>query len=111
MSDINPMIGQIIGPGRPCPSCGEGYGFHEQTCLNTTETNQSAKWAYCFTLWPAETWGFKRALFNYFQFINTSCEMEFTEAEFERFRSELNHDGFTLREITRVPYREPETIL
>lgn len=35
----------------------------------------------------------------------------FTEQEFEMFRSTLNHDGFTLREIERVPHHEPESIL
>lgn len=69
------------------------------------------KYTYEFSVWPAETWGFKRAMFDLFRMLNGRVEMPFTEAEFERFRSELNHDGFTLREIERVPYHEPEGVL
>lgn len=68
------------------------------------------KYSYCFTVWPDETWGFTRAIFDLFRYINTNVEMTFTEAEFERFRSMLSHDGFTLREVTRAPYAEPEPI-
>lgn len=68
------------------------------------------KYAYSFCAWPSETWGFKRAMFDLFRMLNGRVEMTFTEREFEQFRSQLGHDGFTLREIERVPYHDPEPI-
>jgi hypothetical protein len=69
------------------------------------------RYVYTFSIWPDETWGFNRALFDVFRLLNTRLAMPFTPEEFEAFRSELSHDGFTLRAITRVPYREPEVVL
>jgi hypothetical protein len=69
------------------------------------------KYAYTFGIWPAGTWGFRRSLFDVMRLLNSRVEMHFTEAEFERFRSELNHDGFTMRGITRIPYHDPEGVL
>lgn len=68
------------------------------------------KYLYSFCVWPSETWGFHKPLFELFRTINTRVEMEFTVEAFEMFRSQLNHDGFTLREISRVPFSEPETV-
>jgi hypothetical protein len=68
------------------------------------------KYVYTFSIWPDETWGFSRALFDTLRLVNTRVEMTFTEAEFEQYRSALNRDGFTLRAIVRVPYREPEVV-
>jgi hypothetical protein len=69
------------------------------------------RYVYTFSVWPDETWGFGRALFDVFRLLNARVEMPFTEAEFERFRSGLSHDGFTLRAVVRVPYSEPEVVL
>ncbi len=66
---------------------------------------------YTFSIWPDETRGFSRALFDVLRLVNTRVEMPFTETEFEEFRSTLNRDGFTLRAIVRVLYRDPEIIL
>ncbi len=68
-------------------------------------------YTYTFTLWPDETWGFNRALFDVLRLLNTRVEMPFTEDEFEAFRSRLSHDGFTVRGITRVPHQMPEVVL
>jgi hypothetical protein len=68
------------------------------------------RYAYTFSLWPDEAWGFGRALFDVFRLLETRVEMPFTEAEFESFRSRLSHDGFTTRAVVRVPYREPEVV-
>ena len=39
-------------------------------------------------------------------------EMQFeSEVEFAVFRSNLDEDGFELREIERWPYHQPETVL
>jgi hypothetical protein len=69
------------------------------------------KYTYCFSVWPSETWGFKKPLYQVFRLLGGRVEMPFTEVEFERFRSELNHDGFTVRAITRWPHHEEETVL
>ena len=37
--------------------------------------------------------------------------MEFTEEEFEFFRESINQNGFTLREIERVPWQKKEIVL
>ena len=69
------------------------------------------KYAYTFSIWPDETWGFQAELFELFRLLSPRAEMPFTEEEFERFRSALNRDGFTLRGITRAPYHKPEMVL
>lgn len=69
------------------------------------------KYVYCFAVWPDETWGFERAVCDLFAHLEWRVEMEFTEEEFERFRSGLSHAGLSLREIERWPQQEPETVL
>ncbi len=69
------------------------------------------KYLYSFVVWPSETWGFGKALFMVFKATRIRMDEVFEEEEFEAFRSMLNHDGFTLREIERVPYHEPEIVL
>lgn len=69
------------------------------------------KYTYSFVVWPDETWdSWPRAVFDYFQVFRYRTEMRFTEEEFERFRSEMGHAGFTLRECTRTPHVEPEPV-
>jgi hypothetical protein len=69
------------------------------------------KYVYTFSIWPAEGWGFGRDLHDVFRLLSPRVEMPFTEAEWERFRSALNRDGFTLRAVVRVPHHEPEVVL
>ena len=68
------------------------------------------KHIYTFSLWPDETCGFNRALFDVFRLLSTRVAMPFTPEEFEVFRRKLATDGFTLRAVTRVPYQEPEIV-
>jgi hypothetical protein len=68
------------------------------------------KYVYSFVVWPDETRNFNRVLFDYFRVFRRRTEMHFTEADFERFRKEMLLDGFTLREVSRVPYIEPESV-
>jgi len=68
------------------------------------------KYVYSFVVWPDETWDHPRALFDYFRVFRRRTEMTIGEAEFERFRSEMGHAGFTLREATRRPDVEPEPV-
>ena len=80
-----------------------------------------AKYTYCFHLWPDETWGhtaagdehvkIPHAVFDLFRMINHGIEMVFTPIEFVRFRHDVESFGLTLREITRVPYHEEETVI
>jgi hypothetical protein len=74
------------------------------------EEDVRMRYVYTFNIWPDEGWGFGRALFDVLRLLNTRVEMPFAEEEFERFRSALNRDGFTLRAIVRVPYHEPEVV-
>lgn len=66
---------------------------------------------YSFCVWPVERWGFSRELYKAFSFLIQRIEMEFTQDDFEAFRSALNRDGFSLREIERVPWVKPENVL
>jgi hypothetical protein len=65
---------------------------------------------YEFSVWPSEGFGFNRAVYQVFEMLGGRLAMEFTESDFERFRSELSHNGFTVREIERVPYVDPEIV-
>ena len=65
------------------------------------------KYTYSFCVWPCEDWGFTRAVYDVFRMLNGRMALDFTEAEFETFRSSLGRSGFSLREIERVPYHEP----
>ena len=66
---------------------------------------------YSFSVWPDETWGFEKAIFDLFKMLNGRVEMTFKPEEFERFRSSLSHHGLTVREAERVPFIEPERVL
>lgn len=68
------------------------------------------KWVYEFSVWPAEK-TFNKAVFELFRHLNTRIAMEFTENEFNIFRDSLNCHGLTLRDIGRVPYHKPESVL
>jgi hypothetical protein len=69
------------------------------------------KYIYSFVVWPDEQGTFERSLFDYFRIFRHRTEMHFTQSEFERFRKEMLLDGFTLREVSRVTYIEPESVL
>jgi hypothetical protein len=68
------------------------------------------KYLYSFVVWPSEGFPHSRALFTYFRVFRRRTEMRLTEAEWEAFRSEMTSDGFSLREVTRVPFVEPESV-
>jgi hypothetical protein len=68
------------------------------------------KYVYSFVVWPDETWDFDRAVFDLFRVLTARVEMHFTEQEFETFRSRLSHHGLTIREVTRRPYVQPESV-
>lgn len=69
------------------------------------------KYDYRFDVWPCETWGWPRCLFDTFRLLNRRIERTFTEAEFEDYRSRMNHAGFSLRGIVRAPHQEEEGVL
>jgi hypothetical protein len=68
------------------------------------------RFVYGFSVWPDETWTFDQAVYRVFEIMSSRVELDFSESEFERFRSGLSHHGLTLREVERVPYIEPEAI-
>jgi hypothetical protein len=72
---------------------------------------QTMKYDYRFNVWPHETWGHPRELFDLFRLLNGRLELTFTETEFEMFRSKLSHIGYTLRGVVRVPHQEVEVVL
>lgn len=68
------------------------------------------RYLYSFVVWPDETRGFPKPMFDLFLMLNNRVEMEFTTDEFSRFRSTLQQHGLILREIERAPCTEPETV-
>jgi hypothetical protein len=68
------------------------------------------RYDYSFSVWPDEKWGFDSSVFSLFRALGTRVEMEFSEGQFELFRSSLSHYGLTLREVERVPHFEPEAV-
>jgi hypothetical protein len=64
---------------------------------------------YEFSLWPNE-YGWEQPVFQVFQMYPRVC-FTMTEAEFHGFRDVLERSGFSLRETSRVPHHDPETIL
>ena len=68
-------------------------------------------YVYSFVAWPDETWReFPKELFDLFRMY---CRVEFqlTEQQFDIFRAKLAAVGVTLREVERVLYREPESVV
>jgi hypothetical protein len=84
--------------------------FRPQLVKRETRTMEGARFVYSFAIWPDETWKFDPAVHRVFEAMGGRMEFEFAEPEFERFRSGLSHHGLTLREVERVPYREPEPV-
>ena len=78
--------------------------------MGDSEKTDGGQYVYSFSVWPQETWGFERPVYDLFNALNARVEMVFTRATFEQFRSGLSHAGLTLREIERVPYFEPEPV-
>lgn len=84
-----------------------------------SNTNKDTKYLYHFFVWPDETRGrldndgmvVPQAVFKLFEMIDHNIEMEFTALEFVRFRHDIESFGLTLREISRVPYQQEETVL
>lgn len=68
------------------------------------------RYHYQFTVWPDETWGHEESLYVLFECLASRIEVDFGPEEFESFRSSLSRQGFTLREIERVPAIDPEPV-
>lgn len=69
-------------------------------------------YVYSFVVWPDETWdSWPRSVFVLFDVLTVRVEMKFAPEEFERFRSELGHTGFTLRECVRRPLVQLESVV
>jgi hypothetical protein len=82
----------------------------EQRGVVSNDEAQFGQFSYSFSVWPDEKWGFQREVYELFRMLNGRVDMIFTQDEFERFRSALSHDGFTIREVERIPYCEPEAV-
>ena len=68
------------------------------------------KFSYSFNVWPKEGAGFNQSVYELFRAMNPRVQIDFTEAEFERFRYELSQHGLSLREVERIPYADPELV-
>jgi hypothetical protein len=68
------------------------------------------KYNYTFALHPAHGATFSKWLHEYHNLM-PMVTLDMTEDEFEQMRYALKLDGFELHEVTRVPYREPETVV
>ena len=64
-----------------------------------------------FCLWPSKLSPWHLSMFACFRAFRAQTEMFFTEEEFEKFRDDMLKDGFALREVTRVPYNNPEQVM
>jgi hypothetical protein len=63
---------------------------------------------YEFSVWPVErTW--EPAVYEIFRYV-PRISITTTENEFQLFRASLERSGFSLRETTRVPHRQPEPV-
>ena len=62
---------------------------------------------YRFTVWPDDQWGYGRSVFQVFEAMDSRLEMRLSEDGFERFRLNLSHNGFALREVERTACVEP----
>jgi hypothetical protein len=70
------------------------------------------RYVYKFCVWPEETFKHNPALYDLFILLNTDwLTKDFSEEEFREFRSGLSKAGFTLRQISRVPWQMPENVL
>ncbi len=65
---------------------------------------------YSFSVWPDERRAVPQAVFDLFRMLGWRVEMPFTEDEFVAFRLTVGRFGLTLREVSRVPHREPEAV-
>ena len=68
------------------------------------------EYTYSFAVWPDESWKMDQPIYDLFRAMGQRVEMAFTSEEFERFRSSLSRKGLTLREVSRIPYTEPEPV-
>lgn len=68
------------------------------------------KWSYSFVVWPNEAVKVSESLKSIFRMYGR-LEMDFAEDEFKKFNHDLATEGFTLREVSRIPYVEPEIVL
>lgn len=70
--------------------------------------HHARKFSYTFSVAPDEAQ--PQVVRDLFAMLAARFQLEFTESEFRSFRMELQKAGFTLREIERVPYLEPEAV-
>lgn len=70
----------------------------------------ATRFNYSFCVWPDESLRFHPAVFQVFGILKSRVELPFSQSEFDRFRSGLAQHGFTLREVERVPFAEPEPV-
>lgn len=72
------------------------------------------KWTYSFFLWVNEpAWHGNPCAKRFCEVLRAAtvrCEFDWSELEFAQFQADVEQAGFTMREVTRVPYHEPEAV-
>lgn len=71
----------------------------------------TARFNYSFTVRPEARLAADPSVQRLFGVLAERVELDFTEGEFERFRTSLASLGLRLHEVQRVPYLEPEPVL
>ena len=69
------------------------------------------KYEYSFCVWPTEQHGWSKHLYEYFSAAQQRVCMVFTPGEFKMFAGTLAAEGFSLREVERAPYHDPEPVM
>ena len=69
-----------------------------------------ARFHYVFTVRPEGQSALDPAIVRLFEALVDRVEHDFSEGEFDRFRTSLAAYGLVLHEVERVPYQEPEPV-
>ncbi len=81
--------------------------------LNNYEpVNAEPSYEYSFSVWPdSECSRWTPSTYKLFAMLSERLTIDFTARDFRDFREALAKQGFTLREISRRPSAEQETVL
>jgi len=119
------LLRKLVDPPLP-EKCHRQEGFERMVdpafyCLPTPgplgplPSTDRTVYSYSFQVWPDETkWSTKHggaALYDLFRMLSSRIERQYNQQAFEQFRKDLAACGITLRDIERVPYHKPESIL
>jgi hypothetical protein len=73
----------------------------------TPLTKDAPAYNYRFTVCPDDQWGYGWSVAKVFEAVDARLEMRLSEDDFERFRLNLSHNGFLMRDVERTACVEP----